>query len=385
MKSYISSIGIATPEYSFPQMEIADFMAKASQMNDVERNRLFALYRSSGIHNRYSAIPDFGRSNGWFEFFPNSPGLEPFPTVETRMKVYEKKALPLALEAIRNALEKTPVEAKEITHLITVSCTGMYAPGIDIEIVESLKLNRNIQRTCINYMGCYAAFNAIKLANSFCINRPHSKVLIVCVELCTLHYQKDKNWDLILSNALFGDGAAAVVVEGEKREGIGLSLESFHCDIAPEGKEDMAWNISNFGFEMTLSSYVPNLIQKGIRQLTHNLLESLGMNLDDIDYYAIHPGGKRILEAIEEELGLGREKNKYAYQVLREYGNMSSPTVLFVLYHILKNLKEDEKDKTILSFAFGPGLTLESMLLKICVTGHFKKPDAIETSFYSYE
>lgn len=367
MKSYISSIGIATPEFSFPQAEIARFMANAADMNFEEQNRLFALYRASGIQYRHSVLPDFGRMRGAYEFFPNSPDMEPFPSVAERMKIYEKKALPLALSAIENALNDSSVSKEKITHLVTVSCTGMYAPGIDIEIVEHLDLPKNIERFCINYMGCYAAFNALKLANAICKSNSDAVVLIVSVELCTIHYQKDKNWDLILSNALFGDGAAAVLVQGKKPEGISLSMESFYCDIASEGKKDMAWNISNFGFEMTLSSYVPQLIKCGISTLTNKLLAHLNLNLDDIDHFAIHPGGKRILEVIEEELQISRKQNWAAYHVLKEYGNMSSPTVLFVLQSILKSLTEEDNHKNILSFAFGPGLTLESMLLKSCV------------------
>lgn len=385
MKSYISSIGIAIPEYSFSQMDIARFMADAAGMNEQEQKRLLALYRASGIQKRHSVIPDFGRSRGTFEFFPNSADMEPFPSVAERMNVYEKKALPLALKATDNTLSDSGIDKKEITHIITVSCTGMYAPGIDIEIIEHLHLSHNIERTSINYMGCYAAFNALKAANYICTANPHATVLIVSVELCTIHYQKDKNWDLILSNALFGDGAAAVIVQGKKPAGISLSMESFYCDIASEGKKDMAWHISNFGFEMTLSSYVPQLIQKGIKTLTAGLLKNICLELNDIEYFAIHPGGKRILEVIEEELSLSSEKNKYAYEVLKEYGNMSSPTVLFVLHSIMKNLRHGESDKNILSFAFGPGLTLESMLLKSAYTENPHKESRQEKAIYSYE
>ena len=366
MATYISSIGIANPEFSFPQMEIAGFMANAVNMNGEERKRLFALYKASGITNRYSVIPDFGKEKGDYTFFPNTADMEPFPSVSERMKVFEKKALPLALDAIDNCLKDAAFDKKDITHLITVSCTGMYAPGIDLEIVDRLQLRKNIERTCINYMGCYAAFNALKVSNAICTADPDANVMIVCVELCTIHYQKNKNWDHLLSNAIFGDGAAAVLVQGKKPLAhTSLSLESFFCDIAIEGRNDMAWHISDFGFEMTLSSYIPDMIKGGIKKLTKNLLNNIQLDPQDIDLYAIHPGGKRILEVIEEELQLPKEKNKYAYEVLKNYGNMSSPTVLFVLYYILKALKQEDHQKNILGFAFGPGLTLESMLLKV--------------------
>jgi predicted naringenin-chalcone synthase len=213
-------------------------------------------------------------------------------------------------------------------------------------------------------MGCYAAFNALKLADQFCQNNEKAKVLIVCIELCSIHFQKHDDEDTLLANALFGDGAAAVLVESTF-ENVGLSLEHFHCDIVPSGKNDMAWQISDFGFEMKLSTYVPEIIKGGIHSLTQSLLGQLGMAREDIDLFAIHPGGKRILQVIEEELDMSKEDNQFAYDVLREYGNMSSPTVLFVLRQLMDSLSEKDQDKHILSFAFGPGLTLESMLLKV--------------------
>lgn len=367
MKSYITSIGTAVPVFRNKQSIIAEFMSEASGMNEDEKNTLQLLYRASGISYRQSVIPDFGNKNGAFTFFPNTPDLEPFPSVGDRMKLYEKEALPLAIKAVKNCFDHSgKTDPKEITHLITISCSGMYAPGLDIELIEQLSLNKNVQRTCINFMGCYAAFNGLKIADAICRSNPNAKVLMVCVELCTIHYQKTKDWDQILSNALFSDGAAAVLINSKKSDsGKSLSLENFHCDLAPEGKGDMAWHIDDKGFEMTLSSYVPDLIKTGIGKLTSDLLSRLELQPEEIDFYAIHPGGKKILEAIEWVLNIEKTKNKYAHQVLREYGNMSSPTVLFVLKEIIKELKNTDDRKNILSFAFGPGLTLESMILKV--------------------
>jgi alpha-pyrone synthase len=226
-------------------------------------------------------------------------------------------------------------------------------------------LATSINRTAINFMGCYGAFNAIKVADAICKSTPEAIVLVVCVELCSLHFLKNKDEDHILSSTLFGDGAAALLLSSIPLKEQTLSLESFYCDILREGKDDMAWHISDFGFEMKLSSYVPDLIKGGIRVLTENLLKFLQLNLSDVDYYAIHPGGKRILQIIETELGFSKEKNRHAYEVLRNYGNMSSPTVLFVLELVFQSLTSEDAGNNILSFAFGPGLTLEGMLLKV--------------------
>ncbi len=366
MKSFISSIGTANPKHVTPQSNIAEFMASALSMNEDEKQRLKALYRASGISQRYSVLEDYGNKVEDYNFYPRNEVLEPFPGIGARMEIYKQEALALSLQAIRSCLSKqTALTPKDFTHLITVSCTGMYAPGIDIEIVQELKMRTHVQRTAINFMGCYAAFNAIKVADAICKAHAEANVLIVCVELCSIHFQKVKDDDNILSNALFGDGAAAMIMQSMAPEHPSLALEKFYCDLNFEGNEEMAWHIGDHGFEMKLSSYVPDMIRGGIAKLTHNLLESFNLNVGDIDYFVIHPGGKRILEVIEQELGISKEDNRYAYSVLKQYGNMSSPTILFVLQMLLQDLEEEDRGRSVLSFAFGPGLTLESMLLKV--------------------
>ncbi|WP_439881126.1 type III polyketide synthase [Pontibacter sp. MBLB2868] len=365
MKSYICAIGTANPPFKIPQMQIADFMANALQFDEQDTRKLKALYRVSGIGNRYSVLQDYTRQNGEFTFYPNTPTLEPFPTVQQRMELYRKHAVDLSEDAVRNCLKSSSVPLEDLTHLITVSCTGMYAPGLDIELVERLNLSSCVQRTAVNFMGCYAAFNAIKLADAICKATPEAKVMLVCTEICTIHFQKHAEQDHLVSNALFGDGAAAVLMQGKPCQEVSLELQSFHCDLAPAGKRDMAWHIGDTGFEMTLSSYVPDLIKKGIKELTERLLQGLKTKISEINLFAIHPGGRRILEVIEQELGMTRDDNRFAYQVLREFGNMSSATVLFVLKELMDTLTLKEQDEPVLSFAFGPGLTLESMLLKV--------------------
>jgi predicted naringenin-chalcone synthase len=171
----------------------------------------------------------------------------------------------------------------------------MYAPGLDIELVKALGLRADVRRTCVNFMGCYAAVNAVKLADAFCLADASARVLIVSVELCTLHFQKSPEEDHLVSNALFGDGAAACLVQAEPlpNSAPSLALQAFHCGLEPDGHDDMAWHINDFGFEMTLSSYVPKLIQRGIGNLTEGLLSSLPVQLADIRHFAIHPGGAR--------------------------------------------------------------------------------------------
>ncbi|MES2516967.1 MAG: type III polyketide synthase [Bacteroidota bacterium] len=360
--SFITAIGTAVPENCFPQMQIAEFMASALQMDEHEQRKLKALYRMTKIVQRHSVLSDYGKPFSEYQFYPQSADLEPFPSISRRMLAYQEYALPLCLKAITNLNQD--ILQKGITHIITVSCTGMYAPGLDIEIISALGLDTTIQRTAINFMGCYGAFNGLKVADTICKANLNAKVLVVCIELCTLHFQKKMEEDFLLSNALFADGAAAVLIESESN-GKGLELKSFFCDLYFEGKQDMAWKVADFGFEMTLTSYIPKLVKNGIKSLIDRLLINAGITNDDITLYAMHPGGKAILEAIETALDITKEDNKYAYEILRDYGNMSSCTVLFVLNEILKNATNSDKGKNILSCAFGPGLTLESMVLKI--------------------
>lgn len=363
--SYITAIGTATPAHRFSQSAIADFMVRAMQLDEHEARKLRALYRATGIESRYSVLPDYGKSAD-FEFYANSADFSPMPTTKKRLELFRKHAVELSKASVLNALNGSArVGRRDITHLIVVSCTGLYAPGLDIDLIKALDLRADVQRTGVNFMGCYAAFNALKLADSFCGNNEDAKVLIVCTELCSLHFQNENTQDNMLANALFGDGSACMVVEGRTRKGLNLKPEIFHCDIALNGEDDMAWTVGDAGFEMKLSAYVPDIIQTGIRDLTSRLLAGLSKNLSDVTYFAIHPGGKRILEVIEKELGLTHAQNSHAYNVLKQYGNMSSPTVVFVLKELCGNLNGVDHNKKILSFAFGPGLTLESMLLSV--------------------
>jgi prepilin-type processing-associated H-X9-DG protein len=363
--SYITAIGTANPVHRFAQATIAEFMLKAMKLNNGDGRKLQTIFRASGIHYRHSVLEDYGKTNN-FSFFAETPDLAPFPSTEYRLQEFKKNALGLSLASVKNMMHSYPhLSLESVTHLVVVCCTGMYAPGLDIDLVKQLKLPTTVQRTAINFMGCYAAFNALKVADAFCKSERDAKVLVVCTELCSLHFQREATDDNLLANALFADGSAAVWVESESKSPLKLKLESFHNDLSREGEQDMAWTVGDLGFEMKLSAYVPEIIRGGIADLTNSLLKKISKKLSDIHHFAIHPGGKKILEVIEKELGITPSQNQSAYQVLQQYGNMSSPTVLFVLKEVIKNLSSKNEGESILSFAFGPGLTLESMVLQV--------------------
>lgn len=362
--SYITAVGTASPENKFSQTTLADFMVNAMQLNYEDGRKLRTIFKASGIDFRYSVLDDYGKKRD-YSFYPNTADFEPFPSTKKRIDAFRQYALGLSIKASNAAFGALDIDKQKITHLIVVCCTGMYAPGLDIDLVKSLGLPSDVQRTCITFMGCYAAFNALKVGDAFCKSNNQAKVLIVCTELCSLHFQKQATDDNLVSNAIFADGSAAVIMEATTDAKLKLKPESFRSDLLSGSEQDMAWAIGDVGFEMKLSSYVPDIIKGGIKKLTKSLLTQISKQITDIKYLAIHPGGKKILEAIEQELGIQKEKNSAAYTVLKNYGNMSSPTVLFVLREIMTKISSADHGEHVLSFAFGPGLTLESMVLKI--------------------
>lgn len=335
-------------------------MSRIYAFNEKDRRKLKYLYHQSGISNRYSILSDYSRPPESWTFYPAAENLEPIPTLEHRMKLFNQFAPGLSAEAIRNCL-KNRISPKEITHLITVTCTGLSAPGLDLQLVELLDLPRNIFRTSVNFMGCYAAVHALKLADTICKSEPDARVMIVCTELCTLHFQQEVSSDNITSSLLFGDGSAAVLVSGESDETEGLRIQGFYAEIIPRGRQDMSWELSSTGFEMTLRSYVPNLIEEDFKNLVDNALKKLRLSGESITDWCIHPGGRKILEAIEKSLKLPKEKLDACYEVLHDFGNMSSPTILFVLDRILNKFKNGAQH-TVFGAAFGPGLTMETFI-----------------------
>jgi predicted naringenin-chalcone synthase len=366
MKSCITAIGTANPEHRVAQERILSFMAEAHQLSAHEAGRLAKIYEHSGIDFRHSVIPDFAKENGSYTFFSNTPNLEPFPNTKQRANLFKDTAIHISMEAAKRCLKLVPnFNPKEITHLITVSCTGMYAPGIDIELVEQLQLNPSVERTCINFMGCYGAFNALKMADYICRADEQAKVLIVDIEICTIHFQKENTLDNWIANSLFADGAAAVLVENSISERKGFEMKAFHSELISSAKNDMAWAIGNFGFEMRLSSQIAKKIKQTIHSVADTLLQKAKISLGEIQQFAIHPGGRRILEVCEEEFNRGSEINANSYEILKNYGNMSSATVLFVINEFWKQKNKLKSAEPILSFAFGPGLTFESMILQV--------------------
>ena len=317
------------------------------------------MVADNSIQTKYSVLKDFASNCIRPELFVANETEQ--PDTEKRMLVYRKHALPLLLQVALDAINKSAIGSEKITDIITVSCTGLYAPGLETELLESLNLSADVNRFGVNFMGCYAAFHAFRLAKLIAVQNPEAVVLIASVELCTLHFRNDTSDDNILSTYLFGDGAAACLMAGKNVKTKSLAeMLNYQSSLVVEGKKDMQWLIGNHGFEMVLSNKISKHIQFSIKQIFEEFLAKNGMNSSTETDFCIHPGGKNILKAFESAIGLRSDQLKASYDVLRDYGNMSSVSIFFVLEKIL----EEKSQKPIYAVAFGPGLTLEQTLFQ---------------------
>jgi alpha-pyrone synthase len=358
--SYIAKIATAVPDNCFDQAALMQFYSNTTDDESAKR-KMKILATKSGISTRHTVLKDYGMALEDFTFFPKNKELLPTPTLSARMVVFKEEALKLSIKAIRD-LPNFDSEKKQITHLITVTCTGLFAPGLDIELIHALSLAPTIHRSSINFMGCNAAIIALKQADAICNSQADAKVLVVCTELCTLHFQTNYSDDYLLSNLLFADGSAAVLVNSKPSDdplSISAKINRFDSFCIPDSHNEMAWQLSETGFIMNLTSYVADLIKANIKQM----LDDVGVDKNAIDYWAVHPGGKKIIENFTVAMDLLPTQLTESYKILKNYGNMSSPTVLFVLKEILDNMIPESSQKNIFAAAFGPGLTVETMQL----------------------
>lgn len=358
--SYIVAIETAVPEYCFSQDAFAKFYLNSTD-DETDKRKINIIARKSGINKRYSVVNDFGKDPRDFIFFSPSANLLPEPSLTKRMELYKTEAVKLSVSAVQK-IKNIQVIKNNITHLITVTCTGLSAPGLDIELMRHFEFNPAIQRSSVNFMGCNAAIIALKQADTICNNNPNAQVLVVCTELCTLHFQKQYTDDYILSNSIFADGSAAVIVSARPTTDYfkkPVQISRFDSLIVHNGYKDMAWQLSETGFLMNLTSYVSSIIKENIKPM----MDAIGLKANDVQHWAVHPGGKRIIDDFEDALGLEQPQLFHSYDVLKNFGNMSSPTILFVLKQLLENNTQKSNDR-VFTAAFGPGLSVETMQLQ---------------------
>lgn len=328
-------------------------------LKDQQIDLLKRITDGSQISKRHVIVSDFVEDGFRGNFFGREKKAV-FPTMEKRNDHYKEAAPKLAESVCHKALDQWGGDRKSITHIISVSCTGMIAPGIEFILIDRLRLSLEVERLGINFMGCFGAFKGVAIAKALALENPNHRVLVVCTELCSLHFQEDHNKDTMVANAIFADGSAAIVVGIEPREG-----EKALFEIHKQGSqalkntlEHMTWEAGDYGYKMRLNNTIPGNIENHISQFVQRLI---GPNLSSKQCtWAVHPGGKAILEGITRACKLHKEQISASWKILHEYGNMSSPTFLFVLQEIMKVSQR----KWVVGLGFGPGLSIEGLLLK---------------------
>ena len=352
--AYLNQIATAVPDYDVHR-KFVDYVPSLLR-DEKQRKLLRRMAGRSQIEHRYSFLRPHPEPKGFDADGFYRPGA--FPDTQTRMHFYERHALSLAKRTL-DQLNFTE-QRGSITHLILTTCTGFYAPGIDLQIIEHYGLNLSVERTVIGFMGCNAALNALKLARHIVRSEPSSKVAILNLELCTIHLQETDDLEQLLSFLLFGDGCSASLVSANPA---GIELQSFTSTVLPNSADQITWHIGGLGFDMVLMGRVPTTITKGLPHSLDSIL--CGQRPEDVEHWAVHPGGRTILDAVQKSIALPNGTLRQSRDVLRRFGNMSSATVMFVLKEMLLPGTAQGRGCAI---AFGPGLTAESMLFQTAGT-----------------
>lgn len=366
MAAYIHHISTDVPEHCYPQ-DLACQRMMGWARNPRTRRIIDMIYdrERSGIEKRYSVCGDFEQEQGG-ALFPTLPdGSLQAPGTAERNSLYARASKEMSVRLARRALAECPQFRKEeVTHVVFASCTGFANPGPDYHIVRELGLKDSVERYTIGFMGCYAAFPALRMASTICDANPQAVVLVMCLEFCSLHLQVSDEPDSIVANSLFADGAACALVSARQPDPRrpAFRVEGFRSALIPSSEAHMAWEIGNHGFNMVLSSYVPDLIGSNVQSMMHDVLDGRGLEIGDITNWAVHPGGRAILDKVQSSLSLNEHALDVSREVLRDYGNMSSATVMFVLKEMLA--RETCAEAPTLAMAFGPGLTVETALLE---------------------
>jgi predicted naringenin-chalcone synthase len=356
----VFGLAVAAPPGRLSQ-EAAAALAEARCSGDArERAWLRRIYRASGVNERASVLLAPKGAASLETFYPPPAEANDYgPTTATRLARYLAEAPSLAARAAGAALQDAGIAPGEITQIITVSCTGPMSPGLDIALIDRLGLSPGVGRLNLGFMGCHGALNGLRAARAFASADSRARVLLCCAELCTLHFQYGRNSQQMVANALFADGAGAVIL-GHAEPGM-PRLVGTASQIAPDSRAAMTWHIGDHGFEMGLAPEVPSLIRGALAEWLGGWLSGYDMNIGDIAHWAIHPGGPKIVRAAREALALPEPAGADSMAVLAEHGNMSSPTILF----ILERLRARNARGPCVALGFGPGLAFEAALFDL--------------------
>ncbi len=345
--AYLNEIGTAVPVNESQQEFLATLDTWIPNTEVVNKLRLIA--RRSGIERRHTVLTDVIGAPGSGAFYEAGN----FPGTAARMQVYQQEAPKLAIQAART-LAARGVDLATITHLVITSCTGFYAPGLDVDLIRSLDLPRGIRRTIVGFMGCYAGITGLRTASDIVRADPEARVLMINLELCTLHLQQDAPLDRLVASMLFSDGCAASLISAKPE---GFRLDNFTTILSLDDADKMSWLVADQGFAMTLDAQIPDRIRDFLTR-DPDLFATAARNPQSL--WAIHPGGRAILDAVRGACGLSPAQVAPARKVLANYGNMSSAAVIFVFEELLRSTSRSEACPGA-AMAFGPGLTLEAL------------------------
>jgi len=364
-RTAVLSLGTALPKYKAKQETVGQWMAASFEEQPALGRWLRSLYANSGIETRYACIPDFLEPPGQSRFAPGRPLADAATTAE-RMAIYEREAVTLGTMAGGRTLtaysdaghSDLAAVTKSVTHLIVVTCTGFFAPGLDLAIAQELNLAPTVERTLIGFMGCAAAFNGLRAATQIVKGQPSARVLVVCIELCSIHIQPGAERENLISASLFADGASACLVGAAAANQRDIfEIGGFHTRVKPETKSEMVWQIGNHGFALQLSPQIPEHLAEVAPEALHTLLNGCPQPY----FWAIHPGGRAIVDRLVDIFQLKPEQVTASRSVLRCFGNLSSATIFFVLAELRRKLCEEANGQKIegVAMAFGPGLVIE--------------------------
>ena len=349
--AYLNRIATAVPPHDMHRA-FAGF-AEGMLPEGTPRNLFRRMTRLCAIEHRYSFVHPVITEDGSWKDADGFYVRGGFPATKPRMEAFQKFAPTLAKTALQKLALSTE-ECQDITHVIVTSCTGLYAPGLDYEIIEHLKLNPSVERTMIGFMGCYAAINALKAARHIVRSEPQAKILLLSLELCSLHMQETPNVEQLLAFLVFADGCAAYIVSAEPK---GLALDSFLAVNLAGTHELITWRIGEQGFDMQLSGRIPSELRSALAVAGTRIAQTA--TPAEIELWAVHPGGRTILDATEQGLALPADALMDSRRILADYGNMSSATVMFVLEQIMRRAQPGQRG---CAMSFGPGVTAETML-----------------------
>ena len=406
MSSTILATGTAVSPHKMSQAEALAMFQDLACVNDRQRRLAKVLFDRAKVDNRFTFVPHKSAYQWCLDdqtppqeitagcsltTVPDSiprivAGASHGLSTGQRMRLYDLYASDLAIASAKHAIKNSNRTSDSITHLVTVSCTGFSSPGVDVNLIQALPLRSTVQRVNIGFMGCHGAVNGIRTAMNIANSDPTATVLVCCVELCSLHcrfkWGPDEN-EKIIGNALFGDGSASLVIansDDQEKDEANESRNSSNSSnwkiidtgsvLIDDSRASLRWDIGDHGFEMILNSDIGDRIEAELSDWLSQWLNQRDLSFDDINFWAVHPGGPKIISSVQNSLNLTEQQLSVSMDVLRRYGNMSSPTVLFILEEFKKALSESTASSSTdpqhaLIIAFGPGMVAEIVLLKI--------------------